>query len=100
MKVFESGNRIYDRYEALLLKVCPEISRLLLEKGSVFELPQLKKFLNDVIIDGNDVTYQEVKLMRRDAAKQSLQNNVLSYFEEILMSLFSPFRALTEDDTY
>ena len=32
MKVFNSANRIYDKYEALLLEVYPEISRLLLEK--------------------------------------------------------------------
>ena len=32
MKVFDSANRIYDKYEALLLEVYPEISRLLLEK--------------------------------------------------------------------
>ena len=46
----------------------------------VFELPLLKKFLNDVTIEGNDAMYQGVKLMRFDAARQSLQNNVLSYF--------------------
>ena len=39
-----------------------------------------------------------VKLLRFDAAKESLQNNVLSYVEEILISLFSRFGALTEDD--
>ena len=32
MKVFERTNRIYDRFEALLLEVYPEISTLLLEK--------------------------------------------------------------------
>ena len=37
--------------------------------------------------------------MRFDAVKQSVQNNVLSYVQEILMSLFSRFGALTEDDT-
>ena len=36
--------------------------------------------------------------MRFDTAKQSLQNNVLSYVDEILMSLLSRFGALTEDD--
>ena len=45
---------------------------------SVLELPRLKNLLNNVIIEGN-VMYQGVKLMRFDAAKQSLQNNVLSY---------------------
>ena len=37
--------------------------------------------------------------MRFDAAKQSLQNNVLSYVEEILMSLFSRFGTLADNDT-
>ena len=55
--------------------------------------------MNDVIKEGNDVTYQAVKLMRFDAAKQSLQNNVLSYVEEILMSLFSRFGTLADNDT-
>ena len=32
IKVFERTNRIYDRFEALLLEVYPEISTLLLEK--------------------------------------------------------------------
>ena len=32
MKVFESANRIYDRFGTLLLEVCPETSRLSLEK--------------------------------------------------------------------
>ena len=49
---------------------------------SVFELQRLKKFLNDVIIEGNDITYQRVKLMRFDAVKQNLQNNLLLYVEE------------------
>lgn len=65
---------------------------------TVFDLPQLKKFLNDAIIEGNDVMYQGKKLMRFDTAKQSIQNNVLSYVEEILMNLFSCFGALTEND--
>lgn len=66
---------------------------------TVFDLPRLKKCLNDVIIEGNDVMYQGKKLMWFDRAKQSLQNNVLSYVEEILMSLLSRFGALTENDT-
>ena len=37
--------------------------------------------------------------MRFDAVKQSLQIDVYSYVEEILMSLFSCFGALKEDDT-
>ena len=39
-----------------------------------------------------------VKLLRFDAAKKSLQNNVLSYVEKILISLFFRFEALTEGD--
>lgn len=37
----------------------------------MFELPH-KTFLNDIIIDGNDVTYHGAKLMRFDPAKQIL----------------------------
>ena len=37
----------------------------------MFELPH-KTFLNDIIIDRNDVTYHGAKLMTFDAAKQSL----------------------------
>ena len=36
--------------------------------------------------------------MRFEAAKKSLQNNIVSYVEEILLSLYSHFGALTEDD--
>ena len=36
--------------------------------------------------------------MRFEVAKTSLQNNIVSYVEEILLSLYSRFGALTEDD--
>ena len=65
---------------------------------SVFELPHLKKLLNSIVIEDEQVIYQGVKLLRFDVAKASIQNNVLSYVEDILGSLLSRFGALTEED--
>ena len=88
-----------ERIEDMKLTYQPFYRKFKSSPESVFELPRLKKFLNDVIIAGNDDMYQGVKLMRFDAAKQSLQNSVLSYVKETLMSLFPRFGALTDDDT-
>ena len=65
---------------------------------SVFELLQLKKLLNAVVVENRQTKYQEIQLMRFKAAKKSLQNNIVSYVEEILLTLCSHFGALTADD--
>ena len=65
---------------------------------SVFELPRLKKLLNAVVVENGQTKYQEIQLMRFEPAKKSWQNNIVSYVEEILLSLCSCFGALTEDD--
>ena len=64
----------------------------------MFELPQLKKLLNAVVVENGQTKYQEIQLMRIEAAKKSLQNNIVSYVEEILLSLCSRFGALIEND--
>ena len=54
--------------------------------------------LNSVVVEDGKTKYQGVQLSRFDAAKKSLQNNIVTYVQNILLSLYSRFGALTEDD--
>lgn len=66
---------------------------------SVFELPTLKKFLNNIKIeDDNKVTYQGIKLLNFEQAKKSIENKALSYVENILTCLSIRFGELIGDD--
>ena len=73
MKVFESANRIYDRYEALLLEVCPEISRLLLEKELTSIIIYTINSLNNQTLPPLEIW----KLLFRNQQTKDLQNILL-----------------------
>ena len=73
MKVFESANRIYDRYEALLLEVCSEISRLLLEKELTSIIIYTINSLNNQTLPPLEIW----KLLFRKQQTKDLQNILL-----------------------
>ena len=84
MKVFDSANRIYDKYEALLLEVYPEISRLLLEKELTSIIIYTINSLNNQTLPPLEIW----KLLFRKKQTKDLQN-VLLIAELCLCTPFS-----------
>ena len=73
MKVFDSANRIYDKYEALLLEVYLEISRLLLEKELTSIIIYTINSLNNQTLPPLEIW----KLLFRKKQTKDLQNVLL-----------------------